>query len=74
MFDSIVGGVTLRTHQALTPAQVAQLEADAQQLREAVQHRQGLVKTLERRVGSLEAETQELQIKVSMREANNTGA
>lgn len=44
--------------------QVAQVEAEAQQLREAVIAKQNTIKSLERRVSMLELENQELQAKV----------
>jgi septal ring factor EnvC (AmiA/AmiB activator) len=45
-------------------SQVAQIEAEAQQLREAVIAKQGTIKSLERRISHLEAELQELGGKV----------
>jgi hypothetical protein len=44
--------------------QVAQIESEAQQLREAVISKQGTIKSLERRVNHLEVEVQELAAKV----------
>ncbi len=44
--------------------QAAQLEADSQLLRENVMARNATVKQLERRVGNLELETQDLHAKV----------
>lgn len=45
---------------------MAQLEAEATQLRETVINKQTVVKSLERRVSNLEVEVQELHVKVSL--------
>lgn len=65
-------GGTVLAHYGRWRLQVSQLEAEGQQLREAMLQKQNHVKTLERRVGTLELELQELQAKVRLWKAAST--